>query len=232
MRRKNDAPHEISETGKRDQRDGQVEQIAGLRFGLASLVEHAAVQQFVQRAAAARGIEHAIQGVQPHRRLEFHFAENRLQTLGHIGEVGVVVVQFGGRALAEILHQQEIDLVAHGIGFRGLRQKVLQQQDQAFGIHQRTGLQKLAQLVNLDFLVHVVQPLLSLLDGFWRRRFPRRPQDRHRQARRLRTRAPVRRKWDAGGERSTTGPRDLELVPKVATTKVAIASWFHDPVGN
>src|SRR6202035_1671031 len=62
-------PHEISETSEPDQRSGQVEELAGLRFVLASLVEHAAMQQFVKRAAAAGGIERAVQSVQPHRRL-------------------------------------------------------------------------------------------------------------------------------------------------------------------
>src|SRR4029077_14277963 len=41
-------PHEISKTGKRNQRHGQVEEIAGLSFCLASLLEHAAMQQFVE----------------------------------------------------------------------------------------------------------------------------------------------------------------------------------------
>ena len=37
-------------------------------------------------------------------------------------------------------------------------------------INQRTGLQKLAQLVNLDFFIHLVQPLLGLLHGLAARR--------------------------------------------------------------
>ncbi len=81
----------------------------------------------------------------------------------------MVVVQFSGRALAEILHQQEIDLIARGLGSLGFRQKVPQQDDQTFGIDQRASLQKLAQLVNLDFVIHVVQPLLGLLDRLERR---------------------------------------------------------------
>ena len=74
------------------------------------------------------------------------------------------------RDLAEILHEQKVDLVAHGIGSWGLGQKVLQQQSQRISIHERTGLQELAQLVNLDFLIECVQPLLGLLDRLRRGR--------------------------------------------------------------
>ena len=71
MRRKN-APHEISEAGKRDQSDGQVEQIAGLHFGFASLFQNAAMQQFIERAGSGERIENAVQSVQPHWGLQFH----------------------------------------------------------------------------------------------------------------------------------------------------------------
>ena len=44
---------------------------------------------------------------------------------------------------------------------------MLQQTHQAFLIHQRTGLQELAQLVHLDELVHFVEPVLGLFDRFF-----------------------------------------------------------------
>ena len=107
--------------------------------------------------------------------------------------------------------------------------KCCSRDDQTIGIDQRAGLQKLAQLVNLDFVIHGIQPLLRLLDRLERRCSPRRSQDRHRRARRSRTRAPVRRKWDAGGAHLPTGPRDLELLPKVAPRRLRRRRlrWCH-----
>jgi hypothetical protein len=108
------------------------------------------------------GVENPIQRVQPHRSLQLHLAQHRLQALRHISKVRSVVVQFRRRSLAEILHQQEINLVAGRIRSRGLRQKVQQERNQPVSVHQRTGLQKLPQLVYLDAVVHVLQPLLRL----------------------------------------------------------------------
>jgi hypothetical protein len=101
------------------------------------------VQQLVERPAATRRLQSPIQRVQPDRSLEFHFAQDRSQTGGHVCDVHAIVIEFGGRALAEILHQQKIEFVARGIGSRGFRQIVLQQSGQPVAIHERSGLQKL-----------------------------------------------------------------------------------------
>ena len=72
--------------------------------------------------------------------------------------------------MAEILHQQKINLVPHGIGFGRLRQEVLHQVQQSFRTHLRAGLQELAQLVYLDVLVDFRQPGFGLFDRFFTRR--------------------------------------------------------------
>ena len=161
----------------------------------------------MQRRAA---FENPIQGVQPHRSLQLHVAQDGFQALRDISEVRPVVVEFAGRTLAEVLHQQEIDFVARGIGVCRLCQKMLHQRHQPVAIDHRTGLQELPQLVHLDAVIHIVQPLLRLLhrlligcvDGLIKRG--------ERPAHQSQTRVPVLRKQDGGGAHSTTAPQNLE----------------------
>src|SRR5581483_760593 len=87
------APHEISEAREGDQGDGQVEEISRQAFSLSALFQYAAVQQFIQVLALARRIEHAIKRIQPDRRLEFHFAYDRLHPVCNIRQVHLSVVE-------------------------------------------------------------------------------------------------------------------------------------------
>ena len=165
-----DPPHEISKAGKCHQRDRQVKQIAGLRLRFSSLLQHAAVQQFVERAATPCRFQHAIQRVQPDRSFKLHRTQHRLQTFRDAGNIHAVVIQIGRRSLAEILHQQEVRFVALRVTVRRLRQEMLQQQNQPLGIHHRTGLQKLPQLMHLHLVVDGIQPQLRLLHRLRSRR--------------------------------------------------------------
>ncbi len=140
-----------------------------MAFGLAPLFEHSTVQKFVERFAAPRRFEHAIERVQPHWSFQFNLAKHGLKSLRHITEVDFGIVHAGGRELAEILHQQEINLVADRVRLRCFRQKMLQQRQHSLGIHYRTGLEELAQLMHLDALVHFVQPAGGLFDHFFAR---------------------------------------------------------------
>jgi hypothetical protein len=111
-----------------------------------------------------RRFQHPVEGVEPDRRFQFHFAQHRLQGLGHIGKIHFGVGHAGRCELAEILHQQKINLVADDVGFNLLGQEVLDQALQPLLVRERTGLQELAQLVHLDQLVHLVQPVVGLFD--------------------------------------------------------------------
>ncbi len=92
---------------------------------------------------------------------------HRLQRLRHVGEIDFGVLDAGGRQLAEVLHQQKINLVANDVGVRGLGQEMLQQLDQPFLRDQRIGLQELAKLVHLNQAVHLIEPLVRLFDGLF-----------------------------------------------------------------
>ena len=80
------------------------------------------MQKFVERATAPRGLEYAFERVQPDWRLQFHRTQNRLQGLRHVGEIHVGVGHAGRRQLAEVLHQQKINLVLIGLALVGLVQ--------------------------------------------------------------------------------------------------------------
>src|SRR5208283_1069761 len=64
-----DASHQVSKAGECHERNRQIEEIAGLNFGLATLLQHTTVQQLVQRPAVTRGLEDPIERVQPDRGL-------------------------------------------------------------------------------------------------------------------------------------------------------------------
>ena len=62
------------------------------------------------------------------------------------------------------LHQQKVNLVAVRVGVFRLAQMMNQQGAQTVIAAQGCGLQKLAQLVNLDVGIHVGKQLPGLLD--------------------------------------------------------------------
>ena len=84
-----------------------------------------------------------------------------------VGQVHFGIIDARGSNLAEVLHQQEVNLVANRIRFGSLRQKMLDQAQQAFLGYQGIGLQELAQLVHLNLAVHLLQPLPGLLHGLF-----------------------------------------------------------------
>ena len=122
------------------------------------------------------------------------------------------------------LDQQEIDLVAVRVNPGGAVEMVLQQGLQAFFAGQARGLQELAQLMDLDLLVHFEKPLAGLLDRLLRRIF------------------------HAGFQVGARGQFDHKLAPQSAVQRMEQArfaplrgqdpafsvseSWFHDPVGD
>src|SRR5581483_1163300 len=71
--------------------------------------------------------------------------------------------------MRKVLNQQEVDFVVIGICVLLFVQVVGQQISQSFLARKRRGLQKLAQLVDVDAFIHVQQPLPSLFDRFLRR---------------------------------------------------------------
>src|SRR3954463_1127512 len=85
----------------------------------------------------------------------------------NIRQIHLGIVQSAGSHLAEVLHKQEIDLVTDDIRLRLFSKKVLQKAHQTLRSHLRVGLQKLPELVHLDHFVHVIEPLISLLDSFF-----------------------------------------------------------------
>ena len=163
-------PHQISKPRECNQGDRQVEKVPGQTLSLAPLFQDTAMQEFIERMAASCRLEHTVESVQPNWRLQFHLSQERLQRLRHIGNINLGVIHSGGRQLAKILHEQKINLVAHGVGLARFRQEVFHQAQQPFLIRQGTGLQKLPQLMHLDMLVHLVQPALRLLDRLFSRR--------------------------------------------------------------
>src|ERR1700731_923942 len=141
---KKDAPHQVTKSGESHQRYGQEEQVAGLGFNLASLLEYPAMQEFVKAAAAARGIDHAFKSIQPNRRLQLDLTQDRFETLRNISDIDIIVVQPRRRDLAEVLHQQKVDLVAGRTIFGRLGKEMLQQGEHALLIPQCAGLKELA----------------------------------------------------------------------------------------
>ncbi len=103
------------------------------------------------------------------RKRQVHFSQHRLQNLRHIFHIHICFFQPRWGAVREILHQQEIDLVAIAVGLLGFVQMMQQQHPQAFIAGQGGGLQELAQLMNLNALVHILEPLPRLLDRLARR---------------------------------------------------------------
>ena len=101
---------------------------------------------------------------------------------------------------------------------------VLQQSLQAFFAGQTCGLQELAQLMDLDLLVHFEKPLAGLLDRLLRRIFQAGFQVGARRAVRSRTPAPMRCTEDGAGA--------LRATPRPSPSFLVSESWFHDPVGN
>ena len=160
------APHEISKTGEGHQGNRQIKQVARLRLGFAALFEDATMQKLIETLAFTRAFENPIQGIQPQRSLQIHVAQRRLQVLSHQGEIHIVVFEFARRDCAEVLHQEKVDLVASRIGPGGTGKKVAKQFQKPILIGEGTGLQKLAQLMDLDALVHFLEPLRGLLDRF------------------------------------------------------------------
>ena len=73
--------------------------------------------------------------------------------------------------MGEELDQQEIDLVAVGVHPGVAVEMVLQQSLQGFFAGQACSLKKLAQLMDLNLLVHFEQPLAGLFDRLLRRIF-------------------------------------------------------------
>ena len=96
--------------------------------------------------------------------------EHGLEHLGDVIEVHVGVFQARGRAQRKILDEQEIRLVAVAGGLRGLVHVMQKKMAQHGLVGQRRGLQKLAQLVNLDLRVDLLEPGLGLLDRLGRGR--------------------------------------------------------------
>src|SRR5207244_12143915 len=84
QQQKKDPPHQVTKSGESNQRDGEEEQIAGLGFNFASLLEHTAMQEFVKAAAAVRGIDHAFKSIQPNRRLQLDRTHDRFETRRHV----------------------------------------------------------------------------------------------------------------------------------------------------
>ncbi len=73
----------------------------------------------------------------------------------------------GRRAQGKILHEQEVDLVAVGRRFHFLVEVMDQEIAQHRFIGQRGGLQKLAELVNLNVSVDLLEPGVCLFDAFF-----------------------------------------------------------------
>ena len=142
--------HQISESSEGDQRDRKIKQLARQALGLPSLLKNASMQQFVERAALASRIQHAVQRVQPYRSLQINLSENRLHGVGDISQINLGVIHASGGNLAEVLHNQEINLVANRVGLLRLSQKVPHQLQQSILGYQGIGLQELPQLVYLD----------------------------------------------------------------------------------
>ena len=86
---------------------------------------------------------------------------------GNVSQIDFCVVDARGSNLAEVLHQQEINLVANRVRFCLSWPENADQAQQAFLSDQRIGLQELAQLVDLNLAVHLFEPLPGLLHGFF-----------------------------------------------------------------
>ena len=103
-------------------------------------------------------------------------------------------------------------------------QMVLQQGLQAFLAGQACGLKELAQLMDLDLLVHFEEPLAGLFDRLLRRIFQAGFQVGAKRAARSQTRAPTRCTEDGAGA--------LRATPRPDPSFSVSESWFHDPVGD
>ena len=95
-------------------------------------------------------------------------SENRFEHLGDVIEVEVGVFKSRGRAERKILDEQKICLVAVAGRLRGLVHVMQEKMAQHAFVGQGRGLQKLAQLMDLDLRVHLLEPGFGLLDRFGR----------------------------------------------------------------
>ncbi len=121
-----------------------------------------------------RGLQHVVERLEPGWDRRLHRSQHRSQCPGHVLERHRAVFQARRRGQREQLNEEKVDLVAVRRRFLFLVKVVQQKSLQQLGRDQGGGLQELAQLVNLDALVHFPQPLPGLLH-----RFPGRLFDAH-----------------------------------------------------
>ena len=122
------------------------------------------MQQFAETAATRRRLHDGFERSQPCGELWLLRPEHGLQHLGDVIEVEIGVFKARGRAERKILDEQEISLVAVTGRLRGLVHVMQEKMAQHAFVGQRRGLEKLAQLVDLDQRVHLLEPGFGLLD--------------------------------------------------------------------
>ena len=162
-------PHQKAEAREGNHR-GRLEVVfPALYLDLSPLLEDSAMQKLVQGARLLCQLQDILERRKPGGHGGIDRAQHRCKRLGYVVERDRVVFQTRRSRQREKLDQEEVDLVTVGRRLLFLVQMVQQQCLQQLRRHQRGGLQELAQLVNLNTLVHVLQPLASLLDRLLRR---------------------------------------------------------------
>src|SRR5579859_6162151 len=159
------AAHQKAEAGEGDHGHRLEIVFAGGSFYLPAVFQNAAGQKGFQVAAIVSGLYDLIEGSEPVRDGEVQpGSQNRLECLGDVGQIDVGIFQTRRSAMGKELDQQKVDFVAIGVGVFLLAQMMNQQSAQTIVAAQGRGLEKLAQLMDLNVGVHVGKQLPGLLD--------------------------------------------------------------------
>ena len=111
------------------------------RLQLAHLFQCPLLQQIAQAAQAVQLAGGLLQRFQPPWRMRAHFAKQRLQDLSDLFESDTALVKSRGSAQTQILHQQEVDLVAISLVLLFFLQMMGDQRPQIFLSAELRGLQ-------------------------------------------------------------------------------------------
>src|ERR1019366_5588103 len=159
-----EAPDHEAETNKGRHRGGIEEAVPCLGFEFAALFKSSAVQKVTEPAAAGSRLPEGFKRSEPGGKLERRLllSEHGREHLRDKFKIDIGLVEIRGCTERKILHQQEIDFVSVRGRFHRLPQ-VMDEQIAEYGfVGQRRGLQKLAQLMDLNLGVNLLEPCFSL----------------------------------------------------------------------
>jgi len=182
------APHQKVEPAESYKRGRVVEHRTGRILQHTALFHKAVFHQIAEAMALLRLLENLVERFAPFQRSRIRLDKNRPQNSRHIAERDFLVQQVHCRAHHEILHQQQINLVAVGVRLVHLPQLAVDQGAQCLLAPIKNLRGQLPDLICQHFLVQRREPLQIAIEGFARGLFRREFAGRVRQRREIKLR--------------------------------------------